>query len=134
MVAAPEPDALREASYFVERLGAEGMPLAGLVLNRVHGERGARSLSAARSTAAAEELDEDADAGHERPADRRPAAAARRPDAAVAEREQRLARRFTGAHPAVPVRRVPALAEDVHDLAGLRDDRRRPRRLTSSGG
>ena len=36
VVAAPEPDALREASYFVERLAAEQMPLAGLVLNRVH--------------------------------------------------------------------------------------------------
>ena len=46
VVAAPERDALREASYFVERLGAEGMPLAGLVLNRVH-TTGARSLSAA---------------------------------------------------------------------------------------
>ena len=36
VVAAPERDALREASYFVERLGEERMPLAGLVLNRVH--------------------------------------------------------------------------------------------------
>ena len=36
VVAAPEPDALREASYFVERLDAERMPLAGLILNRVH--------------------------------------------------------------------------------------------------
>ncbi len=36
VVAAPESDALREASYFVERLSAERMPLAGLVLNRVH--------------------------------------------------------------------------------------------------
>ncbi len=37
VVAAPERDALREAAYFVERLAAEDMPLAGLVLNRVHG-------------------------------------------------------------------------------------------------
>ena len=36
VVAAPEPDALREASYFVERLGTEKMPLAGMVLNRTH--------------------------------------------------------------------------------------------------
>ena len=35
VVAAPEPDALREASYFVERLAQERMPLAGLMLNRV---------------------------------------------------------------------------------------------------
>src|SRR5580693_7408595 len=32
VIAAPEPDALREASYFVERLAEEGMPLAGLIL------------------------------------------------------------------------------------------------------
>ena len=34
VVAAPEPDALREAAYFVERLKEERMPLAGLVVNR----------------------------------------------------------------------------------------------------
>ncbi|MFF0480255.1 ArsA family ATPase [Streptomyces sp. NPDC004435] len=57
VVAAPERDALREAAYFVERLAAEGMPLAGLVLNRVHGS-GAERLSAERARAAAENLDE----------------------------------------------------------------------------
>ena len=34
VVAAPEPDALREAAYFVDRLNQEHMPLAGLVVNR----------------------------------------------------------------------------------------------------
>ena len=34
VVAAPEPDALREAAYFVERLTEDEMPLAGLVVNR----------------------------------------------------------------------------------------------------
>ncbi|WP_458244946.1 ArsA family ATPase [Streptomyces sp. MAI_2237] len=55
VVAAPERDALREAAYFVERLAAEDMPLAGLVLNRVHGS-GADRLSAERALAAAENL------------------------------------------------------------------------------
>ncbi|WP_030989792.1 ArsA family ATPase [Streptomyces sp. NRRL S-1813] len=55
VVAAPERDALREAAYFVERLAAEQMPLAGLVLNRVHGS-GAAQLSAERALAAAEAL------------------------------------------------------------------------------
>ncbi|MFD3307792.1 ArsA family ATPase [Streptomyces sp. NPDC058694] len=55
VVAAPERDALREAAYFVERLAAEEMPLAGLVLNRVHGS-GAAQLSAERALAAAETL------------------------------------------------------------------------------
>ncbi|MDX3534307.1 ArsA family ATPase [Streptomyces sp. MB09-01] len=57
VVAAPEADALREAAYFVERLAAESMPLAGLVLNRVHGS-GADQLSAERALAAAENLEE----------------------------------------------------------------------------
>ncbi|MER6094316.1 ArsA-related P-loop ATPase [Streptomyces sp. NPDC001728] len=57
VVATPERDALREAAYFVERLAAEDMPLAGLVLNRVHGS-GAVRLSAERARAAAEDLEE----------------------------------------------------------------------------
>ncbi|MFI0716572.1 ArsA family ATPase [Streptomyces inhibens] len=69
VVAAPERDALREAAYFVERLAAEQMPLAGLVLNRVHGS-GAAQLSAERALAAAETLTErmaeDADADPDR--------------------------------------------------------------------
>lgn len=55
VVAAPERDALREAAYFVERLAEEEMPLAGLVLNRVHGSRAAQ-FSAERALAAAEIL------------------------------------------------------------------------------
>ncbi|MFE5871784.1 ArsA family ATPase [Streptomyces roseifaciens] len=57
VVAAPERDALREAAYFVERLAAERMPLAGLVLNRVHGSA-ADQLPADRALAAAEALTE----------------------------------------------------------------------------
>src|ERR1041384_3884691 len=36
IVAVPERDAVREAAYFAERLVADRMPLAGLVLNRTH--------------------------------------------------------------------------------------------------
>ncbi|MEE1930228.1 ArsA family ATPase [Streptomyces sp. TRM 70351] len=57
VVAAPERDALREAAYFVERLAADRMPLAGLVLNRVHGSEAAQ-LGAERALAAAEALEE----------------------------------------------------------------------------
>ena len=60
VVAAPEPDALREASYFVDRLSDEHMPLAGIVVNRTHrhgaGRRRAAPLSAARAEAAADAL------------------------------------------------------------------------------
>ncbi|MFI9381141.1 ArsA family ATPase [Kutzneria sp. NPDC052558] len=118
VVAAPEPDALREASYFVERLAAESMPLAGLVVNRTHPVLA--KLPAGKALAAAEELDR----GNEAPL----AAAVLRLHAdrvAVATREQRLLARFTKAHPSVAVTAVPALAEDVHDLAGLREIGRR---------
>ncbi|MFC7265587.1 ArsA family ATPase [Streptomyces lutosisoli] len=68
VVAAPERDALREAAYFVERLAAEDMPFAGLVLNRVHGS-GAAQLSADRALAAAEDLDSAADSATDSAAD-----------------------------------------------------------------
>ncbi|MGY1843111.1 ArsA family ATPase [Modestobacter sp. SYSU DS0875] len=116
VVAAPEPDALREASYFVDRLSTEGMPLAGLVLNRTH-PPATTGLSATRAEAAAEAV---AEAGGP---DAALAAGALRVHAermAQATREQRLADRFTSAHPEVPVRTVPAAAGDVHDLDGLR--------------
>src|SRR5687768_2900609 len=57
VVAAPERDALREASYFVERLATESMPLAGLVVNRVH-RSALPGLDAARALAGAEVLEE----------------------------------------------------------------------------
>jgi hypothetical protein len=38
----------------------------------------------------------------------------------LVEREARLRERFAAAHPKVPTAVVPALAGDVHDLAGLR--------------
>ncbi|WP_179816230.1 ArsA family ATPase [Allostreptomyces psammosilenae] len=56
VVATPERDALREAAYFVERLAADRMPLAGLVLNRVHVSRAER-LTRQRALAAAEALE-----------------------------------------------------------------------------
>lgn len=115
VVAAPEPDALREASYFVERLGADGMPLAGLVLNRRHLPT-AEHLSGERAAAAAEDLEDGG--GHALVAGllRVHADLMRR-----SEREQALAARFTGAHPRVPVAEVPARSQDVHDLVGLRE-------------
>ncbi|MDD2859116.1 MAG: hypothetical protein PHU75_10645, partial [Candidatus Nanopelagicales bacterium] len=115
VVAAPEPDALREASYFVERLHADGMPLAGLVLNRVQ-EVTLPQVSREQALTAAEVL-EDGDGTQ------RLTAALLRLHAdrqAMLERQQAVAARFTSAHPSVPVVTVAALAQDVHDLAGLR--------------
>ena len=55
VVAAPERDALREASFFAGRLDEEGMPLAGLVVNRIQ-RVAAPSLRASRALAAADQL------------------------------------------------------------------------------
>jgi anion-transporting ArsA/GET3 family ATPase len=114
VVAVPERDALREASYFVERLRQEQMPLAGLVLNRVH-LSAAPSLSAERALAGAETLDETGE--------HKVAAALLRLHAdrmRLSTREQHLRGRFTAAHPKVALVDVPAQPGDVHDLAGLR--------------
>jgi anion-transporting ArsA/GET3 family ATPase len=133
VVATPEPDALREASYFVERLSQDRMPLAGLILNRVHSSPVAQ-LSAARSLAAAEALQPvGAPAAPVMPNGGAgvPADASRYPLVVAALRlhaermqliavERRLAQRFTAAHPGVPVAHVAAQPEDVHDLDGLR--------------
>jgi anion-transporting ArsA/GET3 family ATPase len=116
VVAAPEPDALREASYFVDRLSTEGMPLAGLVLNRTH-PPATTALSATRAEAAAEAVAEAGGQGAKLTAGALRVHAERM---ALATREQRLADRFTSAHPEVAVRTVPAAAGDVHDLDGLR--------------
>jgi anion-transporting ArsA/GET3 family ATPase len=114
VVASPEPDALREAAYFVERLSEDRMPLAGLVVNRSSPvPRG--DLSADEAMAAAERL------RAEDPAS--PTAGLLRLHAdqtRLVERERALRRRFATAHPQVATTLVPALAADVHDLGGLR--------------
>jgi anion-transporting ArsA/GET3 family ATPase len=114
VIAAPEPDALREASYFVERLTEDEMPLAGLVVNRA--SPAARTdLSADEAIAAADRLgrtsSESTTAGLLRlHADR----------VRMVERETHLRERWATAHPGVETTVVPALATDVHDLDGLR--------------
>ncbi len=114
VIAAPEPDAMREAAYFVERLGADRMPLAGLVVNRASSTPAA-SLSADEAAGAASQLrrrdQSSLTAGLLRlHADR----------VRMVDRETRLRSRFAAAHPQVPTVVVPALSTDVHDLDGLR--------------
>jgi anion-transporting ArsA/GET3 family ATPase len=122
VVAAPEPDALREAAYFVERLSEERMPLAGLVVNRAHREARGR-LSTERALVAAERLEDGDDgvapgsttAGLTAGLLRLHADRSR-----IVARETHLRQRFAAGHPDVPTAVVPALSTDVHDLDGLR--------------
>jgi anion-transporting ArsA/GET3 family ATPase len=113
VVAAPEPDAIREAGYFAGRLAEERMPLHGLILNRVHGVAAPR-LSVEESLAAAATL---AREGDQTTADALRVHAALRTQV---DREAEVAALFTGEHPGVPVAPVPAQPADVHDLDGLR--------------
>ncbi|MCX6467270.1 MAG: ArsA family ATPase [Pseudonocardiales bacterium] len=111
VVAAPEPDALREAAYFVDRLAGEGMPLAGLVLNRTHPVLA--DLSAQKAREAADGL---------RGAPLATAVLRLHADRVdLAGREERLLARFVHAHPSVAVARVPVVAADIADLDGLRE-------------
>ncbi|MGW4645192.1 ArsA family ATPase [Kitasatospora sp. NPDC004289] len=125
VVAAPERDALREAAYFVDRLAADEMPLAGLVLNRVHGT-GAPQLTAERALAAAETLEEngsgEARAEHDVAAETLAAGLLRlhAERMQVMDRERLTRDRFVSVYPDVPIVEVPALPGDVHDLDGLR--------------
>jgi len=115
VVAAPERDALRKAAYFVDRLAQEGMPLAGLVVNRVQ-RLAAVTLGGGKAIDAAEQLE------------------AVSPEARLtigmlqlhgelaetAERQGARVQRFATGHPGTPIREVPAEATDIHDLDGLR--------------
>ena len=120
VVSAAEPDALREASFFVDRLAGEHMPLAGLILNRTHPML--CDLAIERAIDAIETL-------------REPEISASLPDGAkslttaalqihaergaTAKREIRLLSRFTRANPRVPIVGVPSLPFDVSDLEAL---------------
>jgi anion-transporting ArsA/GET3 family ATPase len=112
VVATPHRDALREAEYFVDRLTEEGMPLSGLVINRVHTR--ALAISPERALSLAEDL-AGTSAVLEVEALRRHANLVR-----VIEAEMRMMERFAAARPAVAQTQVQSLPTDVTDLAALR--------------
>ncbi|MBZ5736319.1 AAA family ATPase [Nocardioides sp. TRM66260-LWL] len=118
VVAAPEPDALREAAYFVERLTGDAMPLAGLVVNRASPEPPGR-LSADEAMATAGRLRA---SDPTTPTTELTAGLLRlhADQVRMTVREALLRERFAAAHPGVATAVVPALASDVHDLDGLR--------------
>ena len=111
-VATPQHDALREAEYFVDRLTEEGMPLSGMVINRVH--TCALAISPERALSLAEDL-ADTSAVLEVEALRRHANLMR-----MIETETRMMERFAAARPTVAQTQVQSLPTDVTDLAALR--------------
>ncbi|HEU4362231.1 MAG TPA: ArsA family ATPase [Mycobacterium sp.] len=120
VVSAPEPDALREASFFVDRLSQEHMPLAGLILNRTHPmlctlpiERAIDGLGMLQ-----DKLDTDpaADGATALTVAVLQIHAAR---GSTAKREVRLLSRFTRANPHIGIVGVPSLPFDVSDLDAL---------------
>jgi anion-transporting ArsA/GET3 family ATPase len=115
VLAAPEPDAVREATYFAGRLARERMPLQGMILNRTH-QVAASDLPADEALAAAAALDESGDSPVTADALRVHATLCR-----LVERETAVSAQFTTAHPRVPLVSVAAQPADIHDVDGLRD-------------
>ena len=107
VVAAPEPDALREASYFVERLvrrvDAAGRPRAE---PDAHHRPGLAAAARGRRRAATAAAAATAAGGPAHP--RRCCACT--PSAAAAEHDARLRQRFSAAHPEVSVVALPGAA------------------------
>ena len=118
VVSAAEPDALREASFFVDRLSSEHMPLAGLILNRTHPML--CDLPIERAIDAIETLHESGASLPEGTTALTTAALQIHAErGATAKREVRLLSRFTRANPRVPIVGVPSLPFDVSDLEAL---------------
>jgi anion-transporting ArsA/GET3 family ATPase len=110
LVASPRRDAVEEASFFAERLAESGIPVEALVVNRMHpafGEgRPEADLERARALAGTP-----LGSLYENLAEFR----------LVARREDEHLRGLAARVAPAPVVKVPFLASDVHDLAGLRE-------------
>ena len=112
VVATPQHDALREAAYFVDRLTEGGMPISGMVVNRVH--TSTLAISPERALSLAEDL-AGSSAALEVEALRRHANLMR-----LIETEAHQMERFASARPTVAQTQVQALPTDVTDLSALR--------------
>ncbi len=111
VVATPQPDALREAGYFTDRLDESAMPLSGIVVNRTSVSES--RLSAERALALVEDLPTAYEAEI--------AALRVHADRMHSIQSQRsLINRFCASRPRVPLAEVPSLASDVTQLSSLR--------------
>ena len=118
VVSSPEPPALREAGFFLRRLARDGMPTAGVVVNRVTmaPPPPVGTVPTAQLAEAAGALDHDDDNERATAALIGLALDAR----AVAVRQRHaINAAFHGLSPGRLVE-VPLASSDVHDVAGLR--------------
>jgi anion-transporting ArsA/GET3 family ATPase len=106
LVAAPREDAVREATFFLERLTGMGLQSAGLVVNRVHPRFGTVSVATARRNAK--------DDAQQAVLWRNLAELTE-----VAQREADALEPLRGRVGDAAVATVPLLSSDVHDLEGL---------------
>ena len=116
VVASPEGPALREARYFLQRLAQDGMPTAGLVVNRVTLPPGGGLDATPKAARAAADRLDDGDA------EQQAVAAALRLYAdrvGVTRRERKaVSAALHGVDPRALIE-VPLMDSDVHDLEDL---------------
>lgn len=125
LVTSPEEQVLGDAEYLTAKLGELRIPLAGVVMNRVHREfRAAGRRAAARADVGPEDIDEvaavvaDALGGARDPA--RELAQNFADYQALARGESLRIEQFRAELPRrVPIVLVPHFPSDVHDLAAL---------------
>jgi anion-transporting ArsA/GET3 family ATPase len=107
-VASPRADTVEEATFFADRLTENRLPVAALIVNRMHPRFGDGTAEAdrARATTLA---DSELGALYANLADFRQ----------MADGEERHLAGLAARVSPAPVVRVPFLAHDVHDLASL---------------
>jgi len=113
VVSSPNEASLREARYFVQRLGAEKMPLGGVVMNRTHDVPAVAGLEDPRALAARARGAGDGSIVA-------PALELYASWREISVREDEAVKGALGDLTHVPVWRVPDLADEVHDVASLR--------------
>lgn len=121
VVATPDRDALREAAYFVDRLEEDGMPLAGMVVNRVQMTY-VPSVNASRARNAADAVGQllDRTSGW-RPKDTEALLRLHAEVTDLGVRHAEAIERFRVLHPKVSIAQVAAAGHDVNDISELRD-------------
>jgi anion-transporting ArsA/GET3 family ATPase len=118
VVASPEPPALREARYFLQRLESDGMPTAGLIVNRVT-PPAPEALAATDATALEAAADALVAAGGATESAAATLLRLHLDRVEVIRRERRsIESALQGIDPRALVE-VPRLGGDVHDLEGL---------------